>query len=159
MFRAIPLAALAAALVSTAPVQAQPGEAAPQVASRQPAPIPPGAQPDQVELEAAIRAHYVVLAAHPLACRKGSVCLKPPKAIRVRNYDCQARGTDSKGGALLYCRVTYVHKGGSFDTVKSPNECIPLRAYEATTTDNGANALAWEFAMVDSEGRCPGGRE
>ncbi|MET1109916.1 MAG: hypothetical protein ABWX67_00170 [Allosphingosinicella sp.] len=159
MFRARPLAALAAALVSAAPIQAQPGQAVSPAHSRRPAPIPPGAQPDPFELEAAIRAHYVVLAAHPLACRKGSVCLKPPKAIRVRNYDCQARGADSKGGDLLYCRVTYVHKGGSFDTVKSPNECIPLRAYEATTIDDGGNALAWEFAMVDSEGRCPGGRE
>lgn len=159
MVPAIHFAGLAAALLSSAAIQAQPGQARPEDYSPPSAPIPPGAQPDQLALEAAIRAHYVRLAAHPLACRKGVGCLKPPKAIKVRNYDCQARGTDAKGGELLYCRVTYVHKGGSFDTVKSPNECVPLRAYEVTTIDNGGNELAWEFAMVDSKGRCPGGRE
>jgi len=120
-------------------------------------PIPPGTQPSQAELEAAIRAHYVVLASHPAACRK-NLCLKPPKAIKVSNYDCQATGTDPKGGAILFCRVTYVHKGGSLNTVKSPNECVPLRASGATT-GNGGTGLAWEFAMMDSKGRCPGGRE
>jgi len=159
MVRAIYLAALAAAPVLTTAIHAQPGATLPEDHSRRSAPIPAGAQPDQLALETAIRAHYAQLAAHPLACRKEVGCLKPPKAIKVRNYDCQARGTDAKGGELLYCRVTYVHKGGSFDTVKSPNECVPLRAYEVTTIDNGGNALAWEFAMVDSKGRCPGARE
>jgi hypothetical protein len=98
------------------------------------------------------------MAAHPLACRKGVGCFKAPKAIKVRNYDCQARGTDSKGGDILYCRVTYVYKGGSFDTVKSPNECLPLRATEAAMID-GEGTLAWEVAMVDHKGKCPGARE
>ena len=124
-----------------------------------PAPIPPGTQPSQAELEAALRAHYVRLAAHPMACRKGLGCIKPPKAIKVRNYDCQATGTDAKGGSILFCRVTYVHKGGSLAHVKSPNECVPLRASEVTSIDNGGTELAWEFALIDSKGRCPGGRE
>lgn len=94
------------------------------------APIPTGTQPSQAELEAALRAHYVRLAAHPMACRNG-LCLKPPKAIKVRNYDCQATGADAAGGAILFCRVTYIHKGGSLAYVKSPNECVPLRARAA----------------------------
>ncbi len=140
MVHAMLFAGLAAALLSSAP-------------------IPPGAQPNQAELEAALRAHYVRLAAHPMACRKGVGCLKPPKAIKVRNYDCQTTGTDAKGGAILFCRVTYVHKGGSLAHVKSPNECVPLRASEVSSIGNGGTALAWEFAMIDSKGRCPGGRE
>jgi hypothetical protein len=136
MFHAMFCAGLAAALLSSAP-------------------IPPGTQPSQPELEAALLAHNVRLAAHPMACPRKSLCLKPPKAIKVRNYDCQATGTDSNGGAILFCRVTYVHKGGSLDTVKSPNECVPLRATGAT----GGTGLAWEFAMIDSKGRCPGARE
>lgn len=140
MISAMPIAGLAAALLQSAP-------------------IPPGTQPSQAELEAALRAHYVRLAAHPLACRKGLGCLKPPKAIKVRNYDCQATGTDSKGGPILFCRVTYIHKGGSLAHVKSPNECVPLRASEVTTIDHGGTGLAWEVALTDSKGRCPGGRE
>jgi hypothetical protein len=124
-----------------------------------PATIPAGTQPSQAELEAAIRAHYVRLAAHPMACRARVGCLKPPKAIKVSNYDCQVTDTDPKGGSILYCRVTYTHKGGSLAYVKSPNECVPLRASEAISTDTGGLVLAWEVALVDSKGRCPGARE
>jgi hypothetical protein len=118
------------------------------------APVAPGAQPTRPEIEAALLAHNVRLAAHPLACRKG-LCLVPPKAIEVRDYDCQTTGTDAKGGPILFCRVTYIYKGGSFAHVKSPNECVPLRARDATTTGQPA----WEVALVDWKGRCPGARE
>jgi len=140
MAPAMPFAALAAALLS-------------------PAPIPPGIQPSQTELEAALLAYNVRLAAHPLACRKGLGCIKPPKAIKVRDYDCQARGSDAKGDPILFCRVTYVHKGGSLAYVKSPNECVPLRASEMTTIDDDGTRLAWTVAIVDAKGRCPGARE
>lgn len=126
-----------------------------------PAPIPPGAQPAQADLEAALRAHYVRIVSYPVHCRNGPArgCLKPPKAIRVRNYDCQATGTDSKGGSILFCRVTYIHKGGALADVKSPNECVPLRASEVSSIDDGGPELAWEVALIDAKGRCPGGRE
>lgn len=138
MAPAMHLAGLAAALLSSAP-------------------IPPGTQPSQADLEAALLALQVQIAAHPMACRKGLGCIKPPKAIKVRNYDCQTTGTDSKGGAILFCRVTYVHKGGSLASVKSPNECVPLRAHELTTLDE--TELVWTVALIDAKGRCPGGRE
>jgi hypothetical protein len=111
--------------------------------------IPAGSQPDQTQLEAALLALQVRIATHPMACRKGSACIKPPKAIRVSDHDCQVRGTDPQGGALLYCRVTYKHKGGSLAHVKSPNECVALRE----------NEHGWEVALVDTRGRCPGARE
>ncbi|HEX6374577.1 MAG TPA: hypothetical protein VFZ91_02545 [Allosphingosinicella sp.] len=140
MIAAMPFAAAAAAMLSSAP-------------------IPPGALPSQAELEAALLAYNVRLAAHPLACQKGLGCIKPPKAIKVRDYDCQTRGTDAKGNPVLFCRVTYVHKGGSLDHVKSPNECVPLRASEMTTIDDDGTKIAWAVAMIDSKGRCPGARE
>jgi hypothetical protein len=119
------------------------------------APVPPGGQPTRGELEAALLAHKVRLAAHPLACRTGLGCLAPPKAIEVRDYDCQTTATDAKGRPILFCRVTYIHKGGSLAHVKSPNECVPLRAADATATDQPG----WEVALIESKGRCPGARE
>ncbi|MBV9932162.1 MAG: hypothetical protein JO013_14630 [Alphaproteobacteria bacterium] len=119
------------------------------------APVPPAGQPTRAEVEAALLAHQVRLAAHPLACRKGLGCLVPPKAIEVRDYDCQTIDADAKGAPILFCRVTYIHKGGSFAHVKSPNECVPLRARDAAATDQPA----WEVALVDAKGRCPGARE
>lgn len=146
------LAGLAAALLSTAPVRAQStGSDWDSVPS---APIPPGAQPDRLELEAAILAYQRRLAAHPLACSGRSGCLKAPKAIKVKDHDCQARGADSKGGEILYCRVTYSHKGGSLAHVKSPNECVPLRSVRPES----GTGLAWHYALVNREGKCPGAR-
>lgn len=158
MVREMLCAALAIALLRSAPAQAQPGQSASLATPLPSVAIPPGAQPSLTELEAALLAYNRRLAAHPQACSKRAGCIRAPKAIRVRNYDCQARGTDSKGGDILYCRVTYSFKGGSFDTVKSPNECVPLRATEAAMIDSEA-PLAWEVAMVDHKGRCPGARE
>ena len=142
MVRATFLAALAAALLSPPPVRAQP--------------VQP--QPDQAELEAALLALHVRIATHPDACRRAKGCFKPPKAIKVRNYDCQTSGTDSRGEPLLYCRVTYVHKGGVLDTAKSPNECVPLRWKEVDPVFDGRSRRVWEVALVEREGKCPGAR-
>ncbi|HEX9965317.1 MAG TPA: hypothetical protein VGB04_10090 [Allosphingosinicella sp.] len=152
-------AALALVSLWPAPIAAQPGQAVTLETPLAAAAIPPGAQPSLAELEAALLDYNRRLAAHPLACRKGVGCIKPPKAIKVRSYDCQARGTDSKGRDILYCRVTYSFKGGSFNTVKSPNECVPLRAIgTAGTIDGERTELGWELAMVDEKGKCPGAR-
>jgi hypothetical protein len=124
------------------------------------APIPPGSQPSQAELEAALRAHYVLVFTYPTQCRSGRApgCMKPPKAIKVRNYDCQATGTDSTGGSILFCRVSYQHKGGALAYVTYPDRCVPLRASKAASIDNGGTGLAWEVALMEAKGRCPGGR-
>ena len=142
MVRAILFAGLAAALLSSVPVHAQP--------------VQP--QPTQAELEAALLTFHTRIATHPEACRRAGGCFKPPKAIKVRDYDCQATGTDSRGGPILYCRVTYVHKGGTLATVKSPNECVPLRSTGADPVLDGENRSAWTVALVDFEGKCPGAR-
>lgn len=137
---AIGLAGMAAASMS--PVEAQT------------APL----QPTQAELEAALLALHLLAASHPDACRMAGGCYKPPRAIRVRDFDCQATGTDAKLGPILYCRVTYVQRGGELDKAKSANECVPLRATdEETVLENGSRRV-WEVAQVDREGKCPGAR-
>lgn len=140
MVRAILSAGLSAALLFPAPARAQPVEP----------------QPTLAELEAALLAHHSRIVT--LACGMAKGCYKPPKAIKVRNYDCQATGADPRGQPIIYCRVTYVHKGGTMATVKSPNECVPLRAPRAEVGVD-ATQRAWQVAMVDHKGKCPGARE
>ena len=140
MLRTALCAGLAAALLSPSPAQA-------------------AAQPTQVKLEAALLAYQVRILSY-LACRPARRgCIKPPKRIKVRNYDCQTSGTDADGGPILFCRVTYIHSGGSMAHVRSNDECIALRAKEAVSTDGGAAGRVWEVALVDTKGRCPGARE
>jgi hypothetical protein len=141
MVAARPLAGLTAAFFSTAPAQAQPVQSL----------------PTQAELEGALLALHVRIATHPEACRRAKGCFKPPKAIKVRDYDCNATGTGPRGEPILYCRVTYVHKGGTLATVKSPNECVPMRAMDVPVVD-GPTQRGWEVAMVDHERKCPGAR-
>src|SRR5690348_5726149 len=105
MARTFYRAALAAAvLLSASPSQAQ-----------------AVAQPTQIELQDALRAHFVRIVSYPPACRNGPArgCLKAPKRIAVRNYDCQASGTDAQGAPISYCRVTYKQVGGSLADVLS----------------------------------------
>ena len=128
-------------------------------ASTSPSPAQAAAQPTQAELEAALLAYQTRILSY-LTCRPARRgCIKPPKRIKVRNYDCQASDTDADGGPILYCRVTYIHSGGSMAHVRSNDECVALRAKETDSTGGGAAALAWEIAPVDTKGRCPGARE
>jgi hypothetical protein len=142
----------AAALLLSVPTQigAQPA----------PAPAQMGAQPTQIELEAALLAHHVRIVTFPMRCRNGPArgCMKPPKAVKVRNYDCQARDAEVAGGPILFCRVTYIQSGGSLAHVQSIDECLPLRSREWDSAEGGGPRLAWEVALVDAAGRCPGGR-
>ncbi|HMJ93640.1 MAG TPA: hypothetical protein VK472_06040 [Allosphingosinicella sp.] len=140
MLRTMLHAGLAAALVAPLPAQAQ-----------------AAAQPSQIELEAALLAYQVRILSQ-LTCRPARRgCIKPPKRIKVRNYECQASGIDPEGGPILYCRVTYMHSGGSMAHVLSKDECVPLRQRPEDPID-GPPPIAWEVALVDAEGRCPGGR-
>ena len=125
-----------------------------------PASIQDGAQPTQAELEAALLAHDIRIVSYPLPCRDGPVrgCLKPAKAMRVRNYDCQARGADAKGAPILFCRVSYIQKGGALANVRWRDKCVPLRARAVETDDGTGTRLIWEVALIDAVGRCPGGR-
>ena len=121
-------------------------------ASISPASAQAGAQPTPAEIEAALLAHQVHILSY-LTCRPArSGCIKPPKRMKVRNYDCQATGTDKDGGPVQFCRTTYIHSGGSMANVLSRDECIALRA-------RGAEAGGWEVAMVETKGKCPGARE
>ncbi|HEY5721342.1 MAG TPA: hypothetical protein VIT45_03380 [Allosphingosinicella sp.] len=137
MLRTLLHAGLTAALLSPSPAQA-------------------AAQPTHAELEATLLAHQVRILSY-LTCRPArSGCIKPPKRIKVRNFDCQASGTDAEGGPILFCRVTYIHSGGSMAHVLSKDECVPLRQRPEGPIDG--QPLAWEVALVDAAGRCPGGR-
>lgn len=143
MLRRFHFAGLAAALLSPSLAQAQ---------------VQP--QPTQIELQDALRAHFVRIVSYPPACRNGPArgCIKAPKRIEVRNHDCQASGTGTDGLPILYCRVTYKQVGGSLAGVLSRDECVPLRWREVGPA-GGVTRIVWEVALVDHKGKCPGARE
>jgi hypothetical protein len=116
------------------------------------------AQPTHAELEAALLAHQVRILSYQNCRPRTRGCIKPPKRVKVRNYDCLATGTDADGGAILYCRATYSHSGGSLAGVRWTDKCVPLRAIEAIVAEDGRTRLNWEIALVEAKGRCPGGK-
>ncbi|NML04207.1 hypothetical protein [Sphingomonas sp. G-3-2-10] len=119
-------------------------------------------QPHQPGLEYALLQHEIRVVTYPEECRgarPAASCIKPPKRIKVRNFDCQTRGADAKGEPLLYCRVTYIRAGGSLANVQSNNECVALRSYEVDGVEHGSTYTDWRVALVDTKGKCPGARE
>jgi hypothetical protein len=121
-----------------------------------------GPRPSQQDLELALLAHEIRVVTYPEECRgarPAASCIKPPKRIKVRNFDCQATGTDAKGQPLLYCRITYIRAGGSLANVQSNNECVALRSYEVDGAEHGSVYDLWRVALVDTKGKCPGARE